>query len=135
MLVAAVPLAFALEALGARWLVFSLTALASAAFLYLALFSSQRWLHAVLTARFVVYTGTISYGLYLLHKVPLDVAQALHFDRHPALALIVALGTAYALAVVSRRWFEQPFLRLKRLFEPKAHRAELAPVQLVAIPK
>jgi len=131
----AVPLAFALEALGARWLVFSLTALASAAFLYLALFSARTWLHALLTARVVVYTGIISYGLYLLHKMPLDVAQALHLDRHPALALTLALGTAYALAVVSRRWLEQPFLRLKRLFEPKAHRAELAPAQLVAVPK
>src|SRR5206468_5721374 len=50
-LVVAVPLAFATEAIDARWIVFSCSAIASAAFVYLALFASQPWLQAVLTNR------------------------------------------------------------------------------------
>ena len=134
-LVVAVPLAFALETLHARWLVFSLTSVASAAFVYLALFSARRWLQAALTTRFIVYTGAISYGLYLLHKIPVDVAQVLHLDRHPALALAIVLAASYALAAASWRWFEQPFLRLKRFFESTPVRAERLPRQLVLAPQ
>jgi len=134
-LVVAVPLAFALETLHARWLVFSLTSVASAAFVYLALFSARRWLQSALTTRFIVYTGAISYGLYLLHKIPVDVAQVLHLDRHPALALAIVLAASYALAAASWRWFEQPFLRLKRFFESTPVRAERLPRQLVLAPQ
>jgi peptidoglycan/LPS O-acetylase OafA/YrhL len=55
------PLAFFIEAFHARWAVFSWSAVASAAFLYLALFSGQKWLQVGLMNRFMVYTGTISY--------------------------------------------------------------------------
>src|SRR5436853_4153628 len=65
----AAPLAFVTAALNASWIVFSFTALASAALVYLALFSAQKWLRLALTNRFLVYTGIISYGLYLLHKI------------------------------------------------------------------
>ena len=117
-LVVAVPLAFATEAVNARWIVFSLSAAASAAFVYLALFSSHTWLQAALTNRFLVYTGTISYGLYLLHKIPFDLAKTFHLDRHPLLALPILLAACYALAALSWNLLEQPFLRLKRYFAP-----------------
>jgi len=58
----AVPLAFVTEALQARWIVFSLSALASAALVYLSLYAGQAGLQRALTNRFMVYTGTISYG-------------------------------------------------------------------------
>jgi len=45
-----------------------LSAVASASFVYLALFSTHVWLQGALTNRFVVYTGTISYALYLWHQ-------------------------------------------------------------------
>jgi peptidoglycan/LPS O-acetylase OafA/YrhL len=116
-LVVAVPLAFAAEAVNARWIVFSLSAVASAAFVYLALFSSQAWLQGVLTNRFMVHTGTISYGLYLLHKIPFDMAKTFHADRHPLLAFPILLAACYALAGLSWTLLEKPFLRLKRYFE------------------
>ena len=66
-----VPLALTVEtAFHAQWIVFSLTALASVSFVFLALFSPQRWLQSVLTNRFMVYTGTISYGIYPAGKDP-----------------------------------------------------------------
>jgi len=118
----AAPLALVTEALNARWIAFSFTALASASFVYLSLFSEQRWLRVALTNRFMVYTGTISYGLYLLHKIPFDMAQSLHVALYPFLALPLLLAAGYALAALSWNLLEKPFLRLKRFFESKPGR-------------
>jgi peptidoglycan/LPS O-acetylase OafA/YrhL len=101
-----------------RWIVFSLTALASVSFIYLALFSTQKWLRTVLTNRFLVYTGTISYGIYLLQKIPLDAAKTLHLDRHQVLALPITAAVTYAMATISWNLLEKPVLRLKPFFEP-----------------
>jgi len=116
-LLIALPLAFLLEALNARWIVFSLTAMASASLVYLALFSTQKWLRGALTNRFIVYTGTISYGLYLLHKIPFDMAKAFNLGRHSWLALPISLIACYAVAALSWILLEKPFLRLKGFFE------------------
>lgn len=113
----AAPLAFVTEAMHARWIVFSLTALAAAALVYLALYARQAGLQSALTNRFMVYTGTISYGLYLLHKIPFDMAQSLRLDRHPLLAVPILLVACYGVAALSWNLLERPFLRLKRHFE------------------
>ena len=124
------PLAFLTRA---QWLVFSFTALASACLVYVALFSAQKWLRLALTNRFIVYTGTISYGLYLLHKIPFDVMQSLHVERHPLLMVSVAIAGGYVLAILSWNLLEKPFLRLKRYFEFRPSRAVPAtPLKLVA---
>jgi peptidoglycan/LPS O-acetylase OafA/YrhL len=73
-----------------------------------------------------VYTGTISYGLYLLHKIPFDVAQAFHLDRHSLLVLPIAILASYALAALSWNLLEKPFLRLKRFFESRPLRPDVA---------
>jgi len=101
----------------ARWIVFSFVALASVSFVYLALFSEQSWLQKLLTNRFLVYTGTISYGIYLLEKIPLDVLKEFHVVRHPFLAFGVTAVVTYAMASVSWILLEKPFLRLKRFFD------------------
>src|SRR5208282_5730726 len=101
----------------ARWIVFSLVALASVSFVYLGLFSKQRWLQALLTNRFLVYTGTISYGIYLLQKIPLDAAKSFHLDKHGLLALPITTVATYAMAALSWNVLEKPFLKLKHLFE------------------
>ena len=114
------PLALGIEALHARWIGFSVIAVASVSFVYLALFSTQRWLRTLLTNRFLVYTGTISYGIYLLQKIPLDAAKAFHLDKHQLLALPITTAATYAMAAISWNLLEKPTLRLKRFFEPKA---------------
>lgn len=116
-LLVSAPLALVFDTLHARWLVFSLVALAAVSFVYLALFSTQKWLQAILTNRFLVYTGTISYGIYLLQKIPLDAAKTFHLDRHQFLALPITMAATYALAAMSWNLLEKPFLRLKRFFE------------------
>jgi peptidoglycan/LPS O-acetylase OafA/YrhL len=118
-LAVAALLAFVTEAFHARWIVFSLTALASVSFVYVALFSPRERFQAVMTNRFLVYTGTISYGLYLLHKIPFGMVQTLHLDRHPFLPLPAIFIMSYAMAALSWYLLEKPFLRLKRLFEAR----------------
>jgi peptidoglycan/LPS O-acetylase OafA/YrhL len=116
---AAMPLAFVSETYHASWITFSLSALISTAFVYLSLFEAHRWFRIVLTNRWLVYTGTISYGLYLLHKIPFDAAQLLHWDRsqNPFPALLACLVASYGMATISWNLLEKPFLRLKRFFE------------------
>src|SRR5271168_4984997 len=108
--------AFLSESQGARWLTFTMVALAAASFIFLALHSRQRWLQSILENRFLRYTGTISYGLYLLHKIPTDLMKVLNLDRWPVLILPAVLLGSYALAALSWNVLEKPFLRLKRFF-------------------
>jgi peptidoglycan/LPS O-acetylase OafA/YrhL len=117
LLVLAASLALIFQRYGAQWIVFSFTALASAAFVYLAMFSAQPWLQVILKNRFLIFTGTISYGLYLLHKIPMDMAQSFHLDQHPLAALPVSFVAAFALALLSWNILEKPFLTLKRFFK------------------
>jgi peptidoglycan/LPS O-acetylase OafA/YrhL len=117
LLVVSLPLALVADAAHVGWLVFSLSAAASAGFVYLALFSSQPLLRAALTTRFIVYTGTISYGLYLLHKIPFDAVKGAKIGPHPVATLAALLVASYVAASVSWQLLEKPVLRLKRFFD------------------
>lgn len=110
------PLAFVMEHLHARWISFSIVALAAVSFVYLALFSEWSWLQKLLGARFLIYTGTISYGIYLLAKIPLDAVKSFHLERHPFLGFSSAVVATYAMATLSWNLLENPFLRLKKRF-------------------
>jgi peptidoglycan/LPS O-acetylase OafA/YrhL len=127
-----VPLALGIEFFHARWIGFSAVAAASVSFVYLALFSTQKWLQTILTNRPLVYTGTISYGIYILEKIPLDVAKAVHLTEHPFLSMALTTGATYAIAAVSWKLLEQPFLKLKRDFEAKKLHMDERPVELAA---
>ena len=115
-------LTFASEASGTRWLTFSLVALAASSFIFLALYSEQKLLQAGLRNRFLMYTGKISYGLYLLHKIPADLAQTLRLERHPLLLLPFIFLASFVLAALSWNFLEKPFLRLKRSFSSESLR-------------
>jgi peptidoglycan/LPS O-acetylase OafA/YrhL len=116
LLAVALPLALATDGRGVQWIVYSFSVLASAGLVYLALFSPTRWLQRILNSRPLMFTGTISYGLYLLHKIPFDMVKGRSFD-HPALAFALLLAATYVLASASWYLFERPFLRLKRFFQ------------------
>jgi peptidoglycan/LPS O-acetylase OafA/YrhL len=127
-----VPLALGIEMFHARWIGFSVVAAASVSFVYLALFSTQKWLRAILTNRPLVYTGTISYGIYILEKIPVDVVKVLHLDGHPLLSLTLSTGATFTLAAVSWKFLEKPFLKLKRNFDTGEVHLDHAPVELAA---
>ena len=114
--IVASPLAL-ITASRVEWLVYSFTALASVSFVYLALCSKQKWLQAIMANRFLIFSGAISYGIYVLEKIPADAAMSLHLDHHPVLVLLVTAVATYALAILSWHLLEKPFLRLKRYFE------------------
>jgi peptidoglycan/LPS O-acetylase OafA/YrhL len=119
----ALPLALATDGHNLEWLVCSLSVLAWAGLVYLALFSTAPWLQRILRSRALVFTGTISYGLYLLHKIPFDAAKGRSVG-HPTVVFAVLMAAAYVLATTSWYLYERPFLRLKRFFEapqPRAH--------------
>jgi len=119
MLFISATLALGLDTLHLRWIVFSFVSLAAVSFVYLALFSKQRFLQAILTNRLLVYIGTISYGIYVLEKIPLDVIKALNLEKYPLIAFPVTAVATFALAALSWNVLEKPFLRLKRFFRTK----------------
>jgi peptidoglycan/LPS O-acetylase OafA/YrhL len=122
------PLALVLASLHVESIVYSASAIASALFVYVVLFSRQGTFHAVMTNRFLTYTGTISYGLYLLHKIPLDLVKVTRLAQKPLLALPIAILVSYGLAALSWNLLEQPFLRLKHFFEfNPAHDRSVSP--------
>jgi len=111
-------LAIVSELFGQRWLTFSLAVIASAGLVYLAQFSKVNWLKAALTNRFLMFSGTISYGLYLLHKLPEDALKGIGFQAgHPKATFWISLAAAYLIASASWFLLEKPVLRLKRYFE------------------
>ncbi len=117
LLITALPLACLTDYLNEKWITYSLSAAASTAFVYLALFASPRWFQNCLRNRALTYTGMISYGLYLLHKLPFDAEQAFHLNAWPLFALLMGFVVSYVAATASWFLLERPILKLKRRFE------------------
>ena len=67
----------------------------------------------LLESRPLVFTGRISYGLYIWH-VPVYLAISLSFLQHRSLIAGGHIAIAFAVAIASYRWIETPFLRMKR---------------------
>ena len=87
--------------------------------------SRWRW---IVNRPILQFFGNISYGLYLIHWLVFtwydDVVKIYWPDAYPpngrfgliTLRFICAAGVATALSYLSRRFFEEPFLRLKDRF-------------------
>jgi peptidoglycan/LPS O-acetylase OafA/YrhL len=86
---------------------------------------TSRW-RSLVNRPVLQFLGEISYGIYLLHMLVFDLADhifAIGFPNLPAiigpfammiLRFAIAGGFTVALAFLSRRYFEEPFLRMKR---------------------
>ena len=78
------------------------------------------------SSRVLVYLGRISYGLYVLHFPAMKASRALlvAIERTVPLAgwsrllvsFVLWMGMTVALAAISYRWLERPFLGLKSRF-------------------
>ncbi|HKX44827.1 MAG TPA: acyltransferase family protein, partial [Burkholderiaceae bacterium] len=67
----------------------------------------------------LAYVGAISYGIYLLHMIVLDLVNRsmARLDLHAeSLTFVACLVGTIALSAVSFRFFEQPLLRIKNRF-------------------
>jgi peptidoglycan/LPS O-acetylase OafA/YrhL len=79
-------------------------------------------------ASYGVYLGRISYGLYVYHLVCLGIVlwfadSVLHMHRFRApLTLVLGLSLTILVSTLSYKFFETPFLRLKKRFEIVASR-------------
>jgi peptidoglycan/LPS O-acetylase OafA/YrhL len=118
-LLLAASVAIAAEDREARWLTFSMASWGSVSLIYVSLYSQWKWIQALFKNRFLSYTGIVSYGLYLLHKIAFDFTKATHINRYPVFSMSVTIAFSYLLAAVSWRFLETPFLRLKRFFDWK----------------
>ena len=79
-----------------------------------------------MTNRFLIYTSTISYVLYLLHKFPHEAFKiSPFFEAYTHVIFWNSLILSYVLAFTSWKLLEQPFSRLKRFFlqphRPRIH--------------
>lgn len=115
----ALALAIVAETHQARWITFSMTSWAAVSLIYLALFSQRKWIQSLFANRFLGCTGTISYGLYLLHKIPVDVTKTMQLKWSPFLWSSLVIATSYLLATISWTVLEKPFLKFKRFFDLK----------------
>lgn len=64
------------------------------------------------------YVGNISYGMYLLHMLALNVAKKAvpNHEAQPVWTFLTATVVAVVAASISYRFFERPFLKLKDRF-------------------
>jgi peptidoglycan/LPS O-acetylase OafA/YrhL len=74
----------------------------------------------VLQSRLMVYLGTISYGIYVIHyPIPRAASHIhnqvwLHLFEHGVSRLLLVSALSIALAAISWHWFEKPINDLKR---------------------
>ena len=85
---------------------------------------------AILRSRVLTLSGDLSYCLYVTHMLLMDaldrvfgrfmnVDAAMNRFSFITLRAAAALALCYGVAMLSRRYYEQPILKLKRYFEPR----------------
>lgn len=97
------------------------------------------WLDRALNQRGLRMFGRYSYGIYVYHG-PIYFALASLLNRYPwygrsvgmgLLASFAFVGTSLGVAVLSFRYLESPFLRMKRFFKVRSARGPLRRERLV----
>ena len=102
---------------------YSLNAMAFAALLAMIVLSPSANLSALLRWRPFTYTGTIAYGLYLLHGPASWLARKLamvifgiEVPGHSAASVAITFPVSFLAAGLCWRYFESPILALKQKF-------------------
>ncbi len=92
--------------------------LSNAVIIYWLVTTEGTLLHKLLENRFLGWIGKISYGLYLWHFFLYDYAKNTFADRFTQ--VFVGITMAFTISALSYYLLEQPFLRLKHLFDSKS---------------
>jgi peptidoglycan/LPS O-acetylase OafA/YrhL len=89
---------------------------------------TSRW-KTVVNRPVLQFFGEISYGVYLIHLLLFDLEDHVMSDLFPGMTprgghfgvmvlfFAIAVGATVAVACLSRWYFEEPFLRMKKRFE------------------
>jgi peptidoglycan/LPS O-acetylase OafA/YrhL len=111
---------------------FSLTAIASASLVFLAV-TPGSWTSRIFSNSVLRFYGRYSYGLYLIHFAPKFIYDGVFLPAisnrvHPTwlagiIAFAIVLAASTAVAVLSFHIIEMPFLKMKKYFESNS-RAE-----------
>jgi peptidoglycan/LPS O-acetylase OafA/YrhL len=76
----------------------------------------------ILKLRPIAFVGVLSYGMYLFNSLCINVVMLVlnaFGPMHPLIIFPIALGFTTAVAYVSYKHFETPFLKLKERFSHK----------------
>ncbi len=76
---------------------------------------SHFWITKILSSRFLVFTGSISYGIYVYQAIAIEMTRAFEIQNNALFFLGVTI-TCYTIATVSYFLFEKPILNLKSKF-------------------
>ncbi len=104
---------------------YTLIATTAAAFLLLSL-DDESIVSRFLRNKLLIRLGVVSYGFYIFHdflQEPIVRVLARHrtLDSWRLPIVIVYFGFVYTLAMISYKYFETPFLRLKKKLAPSSH--------------
>ena len=78
--------------------------------------SQSHWLNRLLSNPVLVYTGKISYGLYVYHLFAYKLSETFLPIEQVLLKLVADFTIAYLIATVSYYFYEKNFLKLKKFF-------------------
>jgi len=112
---------------------YTLQSLAIAPLLYLAVARADQAPFRWLSAAPLVYLGTVSYTIYLVHQVIL-LGVGKHFPQQSPVVLgLAAAALSLLVAEPMRRWVEEPCAALRRRLHryarsPPSHHASVVPV-------
>ena len=94
---------------------FTLLAIFYAILIFCILEANSKILSAVLTSRFLVFTGAISYSMYMFHQVINGLVHGFWFDNKPEIngmetimASTLAVLITYGFCYLSLKFFEEP---------------------------
>jgi peptidoglycan/LPS O-acetylase OafA/YrhL len=103
---------------------YTLQSTAIAGLLYLAVARAKSWPWRWLNAAPLVYLGTVSYTIYLVHYLMIDWTLARLPPGNPVLVAIVAAALTLSIAELMRRCVEKPCAAVRR----RLHHGFAAPV-------
>jgi peptidoglycan/LPS O-acetylase OafA/YrhL len=69
----------------------------------------------------VRYVGTVSYGIYLMHMLLLNVVRRAVPGQGRPVQFVLTLALSIVVAGLSYRYFESWFLKLKERFDWRGH--------------
>jgi len=78
------------------------------------------------------YMGSITYGIYLLHMISLNIVKRVVPWHNELLYYVLTMALSIGLATLSYRYFEAPFLKLKDRFDWRGEKKPEPAAQPVA---